>query len=115
MKVTLPYPPRVLSPNARQHWAEIARKKREYRNACAWQAVAQGLRRMDAQGLQVSFVFYPPNRQRRDLDNAIASIKAGIDGLVDVLGVDDSKWAMDFRLADEIGGKVDVTIEAKHG
>lgn len=33
--------------------------------------------------------FYPPNNYRRDLDNCLASLKSGIDGMCDTLGIDD--------------------------
>jgi len=47
-----------------------------------------------------------------DLDNAIARLKAGIDGLADVLGVDDSRWVMTFAMADEVRGLVKVEVSA---
>jgi len=40
IELTLPWPPTALSPNARQHWAKLARAKKAYRLACAWQAKA---------------------------------------------------------------------------
>lgn len=115
MKITLPYPPANLSPNARQHWSKLAKAKREYRQICAAQAWAQGARKMDADWLEVTFTFYPPDKRRRDFDNEIARLKAGIDGLADVLGVDDSRWNMTFARADEIGGYVRANIGECNG
>ncbi len=92
LKLTLPWPPHDLSPNARVHWAALAKAKKSYRFACAIEATRQGARRIDAPSLDVHFTFYPPTRRRIDLDNCLSRIKSGIDGLVDVLGVDDSKW-----------------------
>ena len=112
MTIVLPWPSTVLSPNHRGHWAELARAKKAYREACAWQAKVQGARRMEADRLAVSFTFYPPSRRRIDLDNCIARLKSGIDGLADVLGVDDSRWTMTFAMADEVGGMVKVQVSA---
>lgn len=111
LEVTLPWPPKELSPNARVHWAVLARTKKAYRQACAWHAVEQGARRIEAERLSVHLVFVPPNRRARDWDNMLASVKAGLDGLADALGVDDSRWRVSFEVSDEIGGMVKVSIE----
>lgn len=108
IELTLPWPPTALSPNARTHWAKLARAKKEYRAACAWTAKAQGARRIKADKLHLSLTFYPPTRRAYDLDNALARMKAGLDGLADVLGVDDSRWSLSIARADAVGGYVQV-------
>lgn len=108
MTIILPWPPASLSPNSRLHWAQLARAKKAYREACGWQAKAQGVTRIEADRLAVHFVFYPPTRRRIDLDNCVARMKAGIDALADVVGVDDSRWVMSFEIADTVGGMVKV-------
>lgn len=108
--VVLPWPPKELSPNARLHWARLAKAKKAYRAACAWQAKAQGVHAMKADKLHLTLTFYAPTRRAFDLDNALARCKAGLDGLCDVLGVDDSKWSLTIRKADTIGGFVRVEI-----
>lgn len=110
MLLTLPWPPTALSPNTRQHWSALASAKKAYRTECAWQAKAQGARAIDAAKLHVSLVFVPPNRRAFDLDNMLARMKSGLDGLCDVLGVDDSKWSLSIAKADEIGGMVRVEV-----
>jgi crossover junction endodeoxyribonuclease RusA len=110
MNLTLPWPPKELSPNARMHWAALSRAKKAFRQACAWTAKSQGATAMEAQRLAVHLVFVPPNRQRRDADNCLAAMKAGLDGLADVLCVDDSRWRISFELADQIGGMVRVEV-----
>lgn len=111
LTVTLPWPPSSLSPNARQHWASHARAKKAYRTACAWQAKAQGAARMVADRLSVRIEFVPPDRRHRDTDNMVASLKAGLDGLADVLGVDDSRWQLVIEpVADRVGGFVRVEV-----
>ncbi len=110
MKVILPWPPATLSPNARQHWSALARAKKAYRHACATQAQVQGIRRIEAGKLHVSLVFVPPNRRAHDLDNLLARMKSGLDGLADVMGVDDKHWSLSIAKADEIGGMVRVEV-----
>lgn len=110
MKFILPWPPATLSPNARQHWSALARAKKAYRRECAAQAQLQGLRRIEPAKLHVSLVFVPPNRRAHDLDNLLARMKSGLDGLADVLGVDDKHWSLSIAKADEIGGMVRVEV-----
>lgn len=110
MTVTLPWPPASLSPNTRQHWRALARAKKAYRHVCATQARIQGLRKIDATRLNVALLFVPPNRRAFDLDNLLARMKSGLDGLSDVLGVDDSNWTLNIAKADAIGGMVQIVI-----
>ena len=112
MNLILPWPPRQLNPNVRHaHWSILARAKRQYRTACALTARSQGAMHLDATELAVSLQFVPPDRRARDLDNCIASMKAGLDGLADVLGVDDSRWTLTATMArGEIGGMVRVAV-----
>jgi crossover junction endodeoxyribonuclease RusA len=63
--------------------------------------------------LAVHLHFVPPDRRRRDLDNLIASMKAGLDGLADALGVDDSRWKLSAEApaaGGEVGGFVRVEV-----
>ena len=112
LQLTLPWPPADLSPNARQHWSKLARAKKAYRAACAWTAKEQGAKRIEAERLHVSLVFYPPSRRAFDLDNMLARMKSGLDGLADVLGVDDRHWKLEIDRSDEIGGFVRVEVTA---
>ena len=111
--VTLPWPPKELSPNARLHWARLAKAKKAYRAECALQARIQGVGKIAAQKLHVALVFYPPTRRAFDLDNALARMKSGLDGLAVVLGVDDSRWSLSIAKADAVGGMV--KVEVRHG
>ena len=111
LTVILPWPPSALSPNARQHWAALAKAKRAYRRACWAQAIEQGARRLHGvDRLHVGLEFVPPSRRPFDLDNLLARMKAGLDGLADVLGVDDSKWEITIRRGEPPGGFVRVQI-----
>lgn len=113
MRVILPWPTTDLSPNTRCHWAVKAKAKKAYRTLRAWEAQSQGLGRIYAERLHVKITFVPPNRRARDLDNLLASIKSGLDGLCDVVGVDDSKWSLEISKADDrVGGFVEIEVNA---
>lgn len=113
MNFVLPWPPAKLSPNARLHWAQRNRLVKQFRKACWSTALQQGAKRLDADRLAVHLTFVPPDRRHRDWDNMVASMKSGLDGLVDAIGVDDSRWRLSFDVADgEIGGMVRVRMEA---
>lgn len=110
LRFTLPWPPSDLSPNARGHWSKLARAKQAYRAACAWAAKEQGAQRIEAERLHLTLVFVPPNRRAHDLDNCLARMKSGLDGLADVLGVDDKAWSLTISKSEEVGGMVRVEV-----
>lgn len=114
--IILPWPPSALSPNTRQHWAALAKAKRAYRRACWVQAIEQGARRLHGvERVHVGLEFVPPSRRAFDLDNLLARMKSGLDGLADVLGVDDSKWEITIRRGEPPGGFVRVQITPMGG
>jgi len=112
IEIELPWPPSVLSPNARVHWSKRSKAAKAYRHAC-WALVKQaGLPAMPDGELHLWITFYPPDRRHRDDDNMIASFKSGRDGLADALGVDDKRFRLHPWVSDQIGGKVKVRISA---
>ena len=113
LNFTLPWPPKELSPNGRTHWRVLAKTKKAYREACAWSAKEQGAGRIEAQKLHLTITFVPPNRRAHDLDNCLARLKSGLDGLADVLGVDDKHWTLTIAKSDQVGGMV--KVEVAHG
>ena len=113
MKVVLPWPSQALSPNARVHRMAKATAARKYRAACDWHAKAAGLGRLQADALHMTLTFCPPDHRRRDLDNMLAAFKPGLDGLSDVLGVDDSNWSLTLRRGDPVKGGA-VVVEVEH-
>lgn len=88
----LDWPPGVLSPNSRAHWTEKARAAKRYRRDCCIIAQAAGCRALNADRLKVELTFFPPDNRHRDADNLLASLKAGLDGISDATGIDDSRW-----------------------
>ncbi len=80
-----------------------------YRNLAHWSAVAAGA----VPGCAVAITFQPPNKIARDLDNMLASIKSGLDGIAAAIGVDDSKWTITIQKGQPVkGGAVVVEISA---
>lgn len=114
--ITLDWPDKVLSPNARIHWARKAKAVKLARQA-AWVAVLEhraAARAIGAQGRAVlNIEFCPPDKRRRDLDNLIASSKALNDGIADALGIDDSQFVLTYRMGRPVkGGAVRVMVSA---
>jgi crossover junction endodeoxyribonuclease RusA len=108
-KVVLPWPPRTLSPNAREHWAAVANAKKKYRLE-AYLLAKQSKWDFPADGpIHLDIEFIPPNKRAHDLDNCLASIKAGLDGLADGWNVNDKRFTLTIRKADRVGGMVKIT------
>lgn len=113
MNVTLPWPPRELSPNARGHWSKKSKRAKSYRLTCMLLCLQASLKAPPGRiGLRLEFV--PPDRRRRDDDNMLASFKSGRDGIADALKVDDHRFVTILSVAPETtpGGAVRVSIQA---
>jgi len=108
-ELTLPWPPKQLSPNARLHWSVVAKVKKAYRMACFTQAINAGMRSIPWDGdVHLWIDIYPPDRRARDDDNVVASFKSGRDGLADALGVNDKRFRIHPYMKSEIGGYIKV-------
>lgn len=115
IKLTLPWPPKELSPNARQHWSKLAKAKKAYRAMCTYEAMSQGVRGVKAEKLHISLTFVRPTRRAYDQDNLIARMKSGLDGLATVLGVDDRHWSFEeISVSEKTGGAGHVLVEVTH-
>lgn len=113
--IKLPWPPKECHPNARVHWSIKARKAKNARIVAAWTAKEAGIRPNDPdipQALRVTAVFSPPDNRRRDVDGMLSSIKNYLDGIADVIGIDDSKWQIALRREPATkGGSVRIELE----
>lgn len=106
--VTLPWPPKELTPNARRrnHWRVTQRFTHQYRHDCHWLTKAERVR-----GVILSVTFRPPDRRKRDDDGMIGAFKAGRDGVADALHCDDHAFRPSYHFAEPIkGGAVIVEI-----
>lgn len=108
-RLVLPWPPSVLSPNARAHWTKRHKAAKSYRGDCYLLCKQAGIT-APAGRIRLLLEFIPPDRRSRDDDNLVAAFKAGRDGLADALGVDDSRFSMEVRLSSRTvkGGAVEV-------
>jgi len=84
--VTLPLPPKTLSPNARSHWAAKGHAARDYRWAAKMACLA-ALREAGEviawDAAEVEPHFYFRVKRVRDPDNLAACLKSARDGLAD--------------------------------
>lgn len=114
IRIILPWPPRDMHPNARIHWARRAQGAKMCRTIGAGCTYVAGIRKGDPdipQAVKASITFYPPDNRRRDLDGMLSSIKSYLDGIADVIGVDDSKWAISINRGPvKKGGEVNVVL-----
>ena len=124
LEVTLPWPPRELSPNARNHWTAKAEASQTakaqgcyltmeifnspYGYPCSWAKKGTG-----NMIFQATYVFHPPDKRKRDIDNFLAMMKNYQDGVCAALGIDDSRikrtvieWGAVVK-----GGKVVLRLE----
>lgn len=112
VELTLPWPPKELSPNARLHWARVSKVKKAYRDACYYTTL-MSLERRKFVGdgpVNVHLEFFKPTRRAMDWDNLIARMKGGLDGVSDALKVNDKHFELSMKVAEETGGYVKATI-----
>jgi len=112
--VVLPWPDQKLSPNnaAKIHWAPKGKAVKLARTASYVLTRAQFPQgKPKWSGARISITFCPPDRRKRDLQNAISSAKALVDGIADALGIDDSEFKIAYDFGPVVkGGSVRVEI-----
>jgi len=109
MQVQLPWMPKELSPNSRVHYMKAAKIKSQYKLACF------GFSKAALQPFQgnvlLSITFHPPDKRKRDLDNMLAALKAGLDGLSEAIGVNDYNFAITIRRGEPVQyGAVNIKV-----
>jgi crossover junction endodeoxyribonuclease RusA len=93
VEIRVPWPASELSPNRRAHWSQGYKAKRTYRTQCCVEAEAQvSWDQVLPDALHLHLVFHRPSRRHYDIDNLIARMKAGIDGVCDALHIDDKRF-----------------------
>lgn len=93
IKVALPWPNRLLSPNARINWRarhSIARTARRVGFYAAFEK-HKGFAKPKG-SMDVQLVLHPATRRSRDEDNIIASMKSYLDGIADALQINDARF-----------------------
>jgi len=111
--ITLPWPHKDLSPNSRKHRLAVAPIRKKARADAAWlcKAAKMNFSHMAEVGIHLRITFHPPDNRRRDIDNLLGSIKSQLDGIADVIGVDDSKWSLTLRRGEPVRPYGEVRVE----
>ncbi|MDG5822833.1 hypothetical protein [Xylella fastidiosa] len=109
--LTLPWPSKDLSPNARVHWtrrSKAVKQARGYAQIMARRAGWGGLSLPVEGRLDLWISFYPPTRRLPDDDNMLARFKPYRDGIADALGIDDRRFVSHPLIEDDrrTGGEV---------
>ena len=116
LSLTLPWPPKELTPNfkRRNHWSRYAKPTKRYRTTC-WALAREA--RIDLTGMDavpLSITFHPPDRRKRDDDGCIGAFKAGRDGIAEAFGVDDNAFRPSYHMAEPVkGGAIIVTVDLR--
>lgn len=88
--MNFPWPDSRLSPNKRIDRRALISVKRDAKAEAFYITKHSDVVVIDTD-LQLTLTFCPPDKRKRDLDNLYASFKAYQDGMMGLLGVDDSK------------------------
>lgn len=110
--MSLPWPSKRLSPNARVHWSTLASEKKKAKQYAFYSARAD-LPAIASDSVKVRYTFFPPHQRRYDLDNLVASMKAAADGIAMAIRIDDSLWQIEVAPLGpiEASGRVLVELE----
>lgn len=93
VSISLPWPDKHLSPNARVHHrvkAEYVKMAREVAFFETRNTVGVSLLTPDDR-LALVVTAHPPDKRKRDLDNVLSSCKSYVDGIFQALSLDDSQ------------------------
>lgn len=114
MRITLPWPSKDLSPNARVHWSRKAKASQPAREMAFYTAKHAKLVAPETDRIHLWIDFYPPTRRWPDTDNMLSRCKPYLDGLADALGVNDQRFVPHpyVRWETVKGGEVRILITA---
>ena len=117
LQIIVPFPDSSLLPNNKngQSWRTTQRAKLSAKQAgmiAALEAM-QGSDKLPPRNVDVTIVFTPPDRRRRDVDGMLSALKPTLDGIAEGLGVDDSRFnPVHIHRGEPIqGGKVTIIID----
>ena len=107
--LTLPWPSKELNPNFSNHFHVKAKKRAIYKNECFWLTKMANIPKSDYKEMHI--IFYKPNRRHMDLDNMLASMKSGLDGMCLALEIDDRCFKkITIEISENIGGMVKIML-----
>lgn len=115
MKIILPFPSRKLSPNYHAGWrAKEVERSAAYSHGYKAALIAKRSESfVYADEYQVNIAICPPDRRHRDIDNIHASLKHYIDGVCEILEINDRQFRKVSLTLGEVrkGGQVEMDIE----
>jgi hypothetical protein len=113
-ELTLPWPDKSLSMNARVHWSVKSKATKKARKFGYFAAIQAGwVSGAEPKGrLHLWMTFYPPTKAIPDDDNMHTRFKPYRDGIADALGIDDKRFISHPLVSTEVrkGGQVVVRI-----
>ena len=111
--ITVYWPAKALSPNARVHWSVKSRAKAAAREEAHIQTIFAKAMRLPWAGLQYDLACYPPIKRHRDEDNRLSMLKAYLVGIADATGIDDRyfrRGAFTICEPDKARPRIEITI-----
>jgi crossover junction endodeoxyribonuclease RusA len=99
----------------RAHWQKVRGAKKQVGDAVAWLARQQQIKNVGP--AEVSFVWFAPDKRRRDSDSLGPFVKAALDGLVEagVFPDDHNGWVVKTSMAvvssDTRNPRIEISIE----
>ena len=91
-----------------------ARAARDYKTTCFWLGKETPIKANGSE-IRLHIHWHPKTGHDYDQDNAIASLKAGLDGLAMAWGVNDSLFKLTFEKMPPVkGGRVTI-VQVPHG
>lgn len=107
--ITLPWPPTCLWPNSRVDRRDATGARSMMRDA-GFYGAKDAKARVPADAT-LAITFHPPTAARRDMDNMLAAIKAGLDGIAMATCGDDAGWSLQLTRGAPIkGGRVVISV-----
>lgn len=88
------WPPSILSPNKIAHWSEKAKAKAKYKQQCWFIAQLEDKVFLpEYEGnFHLNLIFHPPTKRHYDIDNLLASMKSGLDGIALAWKINDTRF-----------------------
>lgn len=115
LHIEFAYPPRQLSPNTGVHHMTRHRFKKAARTTAFWETrIKLGRDKFEHDGgeIPVRVTWHQvQGKPAPDADNALATVKAHLDGIAEALGVDDKHFRPSIVLGEPTpGGRVVITV-----
>lgn len=93
------------------HWSKKAKAAKKSKQDAFYCTKEKKISPFPDGKITLKIVFFCPNNRRYDQDNAVASLKSGLDGIALALGVNDSRFAIkDVQMVYQPPGCVEVTL-----